>query len=48
MKIVSGNEMMITIRARFTCRLHRLKPRTSRSKRPPTNCGTHRVNGRYM
>jgi len=35
-------------RARFTHRLYRLKPRASRSKGPPTNCGTHRVNCRYM
>jgi len=39
------HENMMEISAGFT---YRLKPRTSRSKGPPTNCGTHKVNGRYM
>ena len=34
--------------AGFTCRLYRLKPRASRSKGASENCGTHRVNGRYI
>jgi len=36
------------LRVGFAYRLCRLKPRASRSKGAPTNCGTHRVNGRYI
>jgi len=36
------------LRVGFACRLCRLNPRASRSKGAPTNCGRHRVNGRYI
>jgi len=36
------------LRVGFAYRQCRLKPRASRSKGAPTNCGTHRVNGRYI
>jgi len=38
----------VTDRAGFNYRLYRLKPRASRSKGPPANCGTYRVNYRHM
>ena len=34
--------------AGFTYRLYKLKPRASRSKGASENCGTLKVNGRYM
>ena len=36
------------LRVGFAYRLCRLKPRASKFKGAPTNCGTHRVNGRYI
>jgi len=42
-------KMWGTCSAGFTYRLHRLKPTGPQDPRgPPTNCGTHRVSGRYM
>jgi len=43
-----GVTLVLFVCAGFTYRLYRLKPRASRSKGASKNCGTHRVNGRYM
>jgi len=47
-KTITAINLGYTGSAGFTYRLYRLEPRALRSKGASTNCGTHRVNGRYM